>query len=513
MDSEVQTLFHSTPPFSPVADRIAALVSGKRCTVLGYGISNRPLCTWLMTHGVASLTVRDRRTREQLAADGDLARLTALGATVICGEDYLAAIDADLIFRTPGLRPDVPELVRAVEAGATLTSEMELFLDLTPTSVIAISGSDGKTTTTTLTSLLVEAAARRRGEGSAYLGGNIGTPLLSKVEEMTERDSAVVELSSFQLMTITPAHIDRVALTNVTPNHLNWHTDMAEYAAAKARLLAVDGVHPKLAVLNADNDYTRAMGASCLCPVVWFSGAYDLPAAWMPEGFSAARGDAVVFDCGGVIVSRVGDTLTPLLDISRIRLPGRHNVENYMTAIALTCVPVGDLAPVAAPADVAAVAATFTGVRHRLEIVREWRGVRYVNSSIDSSPTRTEAALHALHAVDEHARDPIIICGGRDKNTDFAPLADALSRMASAVVLTGETRDKILAALRASPLFDPDKLPVTVIPDYREAMQAALRMAKNGDTVLLSPACTSFDAFRNFEERGDVFCEMVRALD
>ncbi len=496
-----------------IFDKARARVAGKHCTVIGYGISNRPLCAWLVSHGAASLTVRDRRTLEKMEADGDIDRLSALGATVIGGEDYLDGITGDLVFRTPGVRPDQPGLVAAVEAGATLTSEMELFLELTPATVIALSGSDGKTTTTTLTSLITRAAAERTAHGRVFLGGNIGTPLLPLVEDMTAEDLCVVELSSFQLMTITPAHLSRVALTNITPNHLNWHPDMAEYVAAKSRLLGEDGVYPRLAVLNAENEPTHALGKSLPYPVVWFSGARNLASDWAPAHFHAARGDAVVFDLDGTIVSRVGDSVTPILPLDRIRLPGRHNVENYMTAIALTCVPVGDLSPVATPEDVRTVAADFTGVRHRLEFVREWRGVRYVNSSIDSSPTRTEAALHALHAADEGARDPLIICGGRDKNTDFAPLADALCRYVSAVVLTGEAREKILAALEACPLYDSEKLPVTVIPDYREAMRAACAMARPGDTVLLSPACTSFDAFCNFEERGDVFCEMVKALE
>ncbi len=495
-----------------IAARIRASVGGKHCTVLGYGISNRPLCAWLVAHGAATLTVRDKRTREQMEADGDMERLVSLGAAVICGEEYLADIGGDLVFRTPGIRPDLPEIRRAIEQGATLTSEMELFLSLTPATVIALSGSDGKTTTTTLTARIAEAALTRTGEGRVFLGGNIGAPLLPQVEDMTERDIAVVELSSFQLMTISPAHLTRVALTNITPNHLNWHTDMEEYIAAKARLLGTEESAPRMAVLNAANPHTAALGKGLAYPVVWFSGESDLPPDWVPTGFSAERGDAVVFDANGCIVSRAGDVVTPLLAIDRIRLPGRHNVENFMTAVALSCVAVGGLAPVATPADVALVADAFTGVRHRLEPVAGRAGVRYFNSSIDSSPTRTTAALMALRAVDTGARNPIIICGGRDKNTDFAPLADALCRCVSRVILTGEAREKILVALKACPLYDPERLPVTVIPDYREAMRTACELATPGDTVLLSPACTSFDVFRNFEERGDVFCEIVRSL-
>ncbi len=498
-------------PINPqsVACRIAECVGGKHCTVLGYGISNRPLCEWLVTHGIASLTVRDRRTREQMEADGDIDRLSRLGATVICGEDYLADITGDLVFRTPGIRPDLPPLVLAAERGAVLTSEMELFLALTPVAVIALSGSDGKTTTTTLTARIAEAAMARTGAGRVFLGGNIGAPLLPRVEEMTEADIAVLELSSFQLMTITPAHIFRAALTNISPNHLNWHTDMAEYISAKARLLGVGTDAPRMAVLNAENPHTHALGNTLTYPVVWFSGAYDLPRDWTPDGYEPARGDAAVYDLDGTVVCRTVEGVTPILPIHRIRLPGRHNVENFMTAVALLCVPAGATAPVAMPADVQSVADTFTGVAHRLELVAERDGVRYYNSSIDSSPTRTEAALHALYATDERARPPIIICGGRDKNTDFAPLAENLCRYVSAVILTGEAREKILAALRACPLYDPDKLPVTMIADYREAMRSACKMAEAGDTVLLSPACTSFDAFRNFEERGEVFRAIV----
>ncbi len=492
-----------------VARRIAERVEGKHCTVLGYGISNRPLCEWLMAHGAASLTVRDKRTREKMAADGDLDRLARLGATVICGEGYLADTEGDLIFRTPGIRPDLPELVRAVERGALLTSEMELFLALTPAAVIALSGSDGKTTTTTITARIVDAARSRTGGHRVFLGGNIGAPLLPEVEDMTADDIAVAELSSFQLMTLTPHHITRAALTNISVNHQDWHRGMEEYISAKARLLGAGDVAPRMAVLNAADPQTRVLGASLAYPVVWFSGEYDLPPSWLPDGFDPQRGDAAVFESDGVILSRTAVGLTPILPVDRIRLPGRHNVENYMTAIALTCVPTVGNEAIALPADVQTVADTFTGVAHRLEPVVGRDGIRYYNSSIDSSPARTEAALYALRTVDPSARPPIIICGGRDKNFDFSPLADILCRMVSHVVLTGETSEKMLSAIKKCPLYDPERLPVTVVSDYREAMRTACRMAEIGDTVLLSPAATSFDAFRNFEERGEVFRSIV----
>ncbi len=501
---------------SQTAQTPESRVRGKACTVLGYGISNRPLVDWLVAHGARSVTVRDQRTREAMEADGDMARLDALGVRVICGKEYLDGVGGDLIFRTPGLRPDHPALLAAVAAGAVMTSEMELYLSTPPTSVVALPGSDGKTTTTTLTSLILEEAARRTGTGRVFLGGNIGTPLLSREEAMTAADTAVVELSSFQLMTMDDTCIPtRAAVTNISENHLNWHKGMEEYVAAKCRLLGVGGKHPAMVALNARNPETRAMGQDLPCPVVWFSAEEGLPADWTPDCLVPARGDAAVYESDGSIVYRAGgagDKLVPVMPTHAIRLPGRHNMENYMTAIALTAVPLDGAPALAIPADVAAVAATFTGVAHRLEPVRTHRGVRYFNSSIDSSPARTEAALHALYALDGAARPPIVICGGQDKNSNFAPLAENLCRMASAVVLTGEARELIREAILACPAYDPARLPVTVIPDYREGMRAACEMAKDGDTVLLSPACTSFDAFRNFDERGEVFRAIVQAL-
>ena len=488
-------------------------IQGGACTVLGYGISNRPLVEWLLSHGAKEVTVRDKRSAEDMEKSGDFARLEALGVTLVCGEDYLKDLDGDVIFRSPGIRPDLPEIRAAAARGGVLTSEMELFLTLTEATVVGISGSDGKTTTTTLTSLLLTEACKRRGCGRVYLGGNIGTPLLPFAEAMNPDDFAVVELSSFQLMTMGEgAAVTRGALTNITPNHLNWHTDMEEYVAAKAHLL---GGSPEAAVLNGRDENTRRIGASLTCPVVWFTGERDLPCGYLPETLNPVRGDRAVYEREGSIVAvtpaEEGLIETPMLAVSRIRIPGRHNVENFMTAIGLTL-------PHITPADAEAVADSFTGVAHRLELVREIPReggvIRFYNSSIDSSPTRTCAALSAMEEMNTalHRSPPVVICGGQDKHIPFAPLAEGLCRMAASVILTGEARGQILDALRACPDYDPEKLPVTVIPDYREAMRHACRTAQDGDTILLSPACTSFDAFKNFEERGEVFREIVKEI-
>ena len=483
------------------------VIRGGDCTVLGYGVSNRPLVEWLISHGAKSVTVRDQRDTTAMEACGDAARLSGLGVNLIAGEGYLSGLAGDVIFRSPGIRPDLPEITAALKGGSVLSSEMELFLSLTEAQVYAVSGSDGKTTTTTLTSLMLTEAVKRLGKGRVYKGGNIGTPLLPFVEEMTPDDIAVVELSSFQLMSMqSGAEITRGALTNITPNHLNWHTSMAEYAAAKEYLVSRAGV--KGIVLNARDTACREIGERVAAPVIWFTGERNLPGGYLPDTVHAERGDMAVYEADGVITlvrpAESGAVQIPLMDTSRIRLPGRHNVENFMTAVALTYGAV-------TPEDIGRVADDFTGVAHRLELIAERDGIRYYNSSIDSSPTRTEAALSAMREMNERLsrRDPIVIVGGRGKGVPFDTLADALCRMASAVVLTGETREAVMAALSACPLYDPDSLPVTVIPDYREAMVAACQMATAGDTLLLSPAATSFDAFRNFEERGEVFRKIV----
>ncbi len=483
-------------------------VKDGRCAVLGYGVSNRPLVEWLMAHGAAAVEVRDGRELAALTESGDADRIARAGATLVCGKDYLVGLSADVIFRTPGMRPDLPEIRAAVAAGAILSSEMELFLSLTEATVVGISGSDGKTTTTTLISRLLTESCKRQGRGRVFLGGNIGTPLLPDVECMTADDFAVVELSSFQLMTVTGSP-DRAVLTNLSENHLNWHHGMEEYVRAKANICGGEGSHepPRVTVLNAENVYTRSIGERLDAPVIWFSGSdADLP-SHPPRD---ADGDGYVWERDGVIcLSRGrGAVPTPMLAVNEIRLLGRHNVGNYMAAIAAT-------ADWITAEDALAVARSFTGVPHRFELVARRGGVRYINGSIDSTPTRTLAALAAMRELRRQeggGRLPIVILGGRDKNTSFEELGAALCREAKAVVLTGEARDIIRRAIMQSPEYDPDDLSILVIPDWQDAMRSACAMATEGDTVLLSPACTSFDAFKNFEERGEAFRAVVREV-
>ncbi len=461
-------------------------IKAEPCAVVGLGISNLPLVEFLLSHG-ARVTVYDQKPR---AALGELAdRLEKRGVRLCLGDGYLDRLDARWIFRSPGLRPDLPPICEALRKGACLTSEMELFLDLTPATVIGITGSDGKTTTTTLTGLMLKAECRKRG-GRTYVGGNIGQPLLPSVEQMTSSDFAVVELSSFQLQTVKRSPL-RAALTNVTPNHLNWHTGMEEYVESKTQIFC--HAPNEMLVTNAENEITVRLAQKCRQSVTYFSSVRTTASEFAPL---LKAGDRAVYARDGEIVVWDGMTEHPMLAIDRIRLPGKHNLENYMTAIALTW-------GLVSKESIAEVADSFTGVRHRLEPVRTVDGVQYYNSSIDSTPARTAAALSAL------SQKPIVICGGSDKHISFAPLAETLYAKAKAVVLTGETAKKIGQVLREHPCAAQNQLPIYTEETFEAAVRRCREIAVAGDIVLLSPACASFDAFRNFEERGNRFCEIV----
>lgn len=460
----------------------------KTAVLLGAGVSNMPLAEYLVSAG-ASVIARDKKTEAELGQNGE--KLCALGVRIIGGEGYLDGIRGDYIFRSPGFRPDLSALQEAVGNGAVLTSEMELFLENRPCTAIGITGSDGKTTTTTLISEILRRASADA-DANVFLGGNIGEPMLHRIDRMTERDFAVVELSSFQLMTVSRAP-DVAVITNVTPNHLNWHTDMEEYISAKAKIL--DGC--TRAVLNYENEITRRLAAKAGCPVTLFSHDPIPDDALRPE-------DSAVYERDGMIVFRLAgeEEEFTILAVSDIILPGRHNVENYMAAIAA-------VRGYAGPEEITAVARSFCGVQHRLERVHETGGVAYYNSSIDSSPTRTAAALGAMAD-----RSLVLICGGYDKNIPFEPLADAIfaHEHIRAVVLTGATAEKIEDALRAHPSFSNRGFALHREPDFTKAVLAADGAAVPGDAVLLSPACASFDAFANFEKRGERFCEIVRGM-
>lgn len=460
-------------------------IRGKRCAVVGLGVSNRPLIGFLLVRG-AIVCARDRKTREEL---GDFAEeLEKQGATLRLGEGYLDDLDEEIIFRSPGLRPDIPAFAEAVARGAVMTSEMELFFELTPATVIGITGSDGKTTSTTLTGLILSQEYKNDEKTRIYVGGNIGTPLLPQVAEMTENDFAVVELSSFQLQgaRISP---DVTVVTNVTPNHLNWHKGMEEYIAAKTNGYRHQPC--RRVALNAENRITAELAKDVDIPVTYFSSR------------KSEHTEFPLRDCDSAIYVRDGKIYLwnkgcehDIMQDGQLLLKGRHNLENLMSAIALTF-------EYASPESVREVATTFTGVKHRMEPVRVSDGVTYYDSSIDSTPMRTAAVLSAMPVK------PIVICGGSDKGTPYEPLADAICEYAKAVVLTGATAGKILSALSQKEDVHEGKIPVYLQPDFTDAVKLACTVAKDGDIVLLSPACASFDAFKDYKERGMTFRAII----
>jgi len=407
-------------------------------------------------------------------------------------------VEGELIFRSPGIRPD---RITTASESAEITSEMELFLRLTPAKTFAVTGSDGKTTSTTLTGLFLAEEGKRTGKGNTFVGGNIGTPLLTKCGEMTAADNAVLELSSFQLMGIcnTPMF---AAITNVSPNHLDWHVDMDEYVSAKKNII---GKNTKRLVTNADCERTFQIAKEYatredLEIVLFSSQKHSFEEIF--EGFPRHEKARAFFTDGGYICVADKNGIVSLLTTEKIKVPGRHNVENFMTAMALTYGEVD-------PSVYASVAESFFGVEHRLELVRELDGVAYYNSSIDSSPTRTAAALSAMAG-----RSIVLICGGYDKKIPYVPLASAIVEHGGVhtVSLTGATGKKIgeeIEKYRAA-TGKGENITIAYNADFGDAVRFARGCANGGDAVLLSPASASFDAFKNFAERGATFKRLVK---
>jgi UDP-N-acetylmuramoylalanine--D-glutamate ligase len=448
----------------------------KKIAAIGIGISNTPLIKLLLRYGCA-VTACDKRSRAQFG--GLAGELETLGAELRLGDDYLDGLDHDLIFRTPGMRPDVSELLKATSRGAELTSEMEAFFEVCPCNLIAVTGSDGKTTTTTIISELLKASGRQ-----VYLGGNIGTPLFSEAEGMKEKDWAVLELSSFQLMTMRRS--PKIAVvTNITPNHLDYHKSMSEYTQAKENIFRHQG-REDLLILNADNEITNGFRSAARGRVRMFS-------------ISGALDNGYYFD-GRSIVHAEGGRTVEIVKADEIKLPGLHNIENFMAAFAA----VGDIVGYDICRE---VAMNFAGVEHRIELVRKLHGVSYYNDSIASSPSRTIAGLRSFN------KKVILIAGGYDKNISYDELGSEIVRQVKTLVLTGNTAMKIKAATEKAPEYIEGKPDIILIEDFGAAVRAAVQAAKEGDVVILSPASASFDKFKNFAERGEAFKKIIYELE
>ena len=450
-------------------------IKGKKIAMCGIGISNTPLILDFLKQG-ARVIACDRREREQV---GELAdRLEAAGAELKLGEDYLDNLEVDIIFRTPGMNFHLEELENARKRGIAVTSEMEVFFDLCPATIFAITGSDGKTTTTTLIAKMLEAEGKK-----VYVGGNIGNPLLPEIEKITADEFVVVELSSFQLISMRKSP-DVAVVTNVTPNHLDIHKDMDEYVEAKKNILLHQNAFSRT-VLNRDDEITEGFRKDVRGQSLGFSMTRRLHnGAWLDDnGFlhMAYRGVDV-----------------PIINKKEIAVIGDHNVSNYLAAITAVWGYVG-------VDSICKVAREFGGVEHRIEFVRELDKVKYYNDSIASSPTRTIAGLKAF------PQKVILIAGGYDKHIPFEPLAPFVVERVKTLILCGATADKIEKCIRDFEGYKGNP-PIIRAENLEEAVSLARENAEAGDIVTLSPACASFDAFPNFVARGNYFKELVNKL-
>ena len=442
-------------------------LKGKKIAVLGLGVSNRPLVRLLLEFG-CDVTGCDRTPREKL--DAEVLELETAGCKLRVGDDYLEGVEADVLFRTPGMHPGNPAIQGLAQKGAKVTSEMEVFFEVCPCHLIAVTGSDGKTTTTTLVSEMLKASGK-----TVWLGGNIGTPLLPLVRQMKETDFAVVELSSFQLMDMTRSP-ERALITNLAPNHLDVHKDMEEYVDSKKNIFRFQNADGLL-VLNADNEITAA-----------FTGNGTT------HFFSRQGKEAHVVLKDGMIY-RNG---TAVLEASDILIPGVHNIENYMAAIAMVEGLVED-------ETVRQVAKTFGGVEHRIELVRIKDGVKFYNDSIASSPSRTIAGLRSF------SEKVILIAGGYDKHIPYDVLGPEVCAHVKKLFLGGATGPQIRTAVEACPEFN-GQVEIVDCENFEAAVRAAAAAAVEGDVVLMSPASAAFDQFKNFMVRGEFYKKLVREL-
>lgn len=448
-------------------------IHGKTVTFCGIGRSHLPLIQLFQEKG-ALVSARDKRSLEELGDNGKL--LQSLGVRLVLGEDYLQDLNEEIIFRTPGMKYHLPQLEAARKAGSAVTSEMEVFFELCPCKIYAVTGSDGKTTTTSIIAEFLKAQGK-----TVHLGGNIGKPLLPEIESIQPEDCAVVELSSFQLISMGESP-DVAVVTNLSPNHLDVHKDMQEYIDAKKNIFRHQNAFSRT-VLGAGNEIT---------------------ASFAPE----VRGDCWMFRRGGPVDRGVWcdeESIyvgkEKLMPISQIKIPGWHNVENYMAAIAAVW---GDVDPEV----IRQVAATFNGVEHRAELVRELRGVKYYNDSIATSPTRVISGMLSLFP-----QKILMIAGGYDKHIPFEPLGPVVCDKVKTLILLGATAQKIQDAVRSAENYKEGAPEILRVETMEQAVAAAAAHAQPGDIVSLSPASAAFDLYPNFEVRGKHYKELVNGLE
>lgn len=452
-------------------------MKAKKVAFIGVGVSHTELIKLFLKKGI-NVTVCDRKDAEGMGKVYN--ELKILGAEFCLGDKYLDSLtDFDVVFRAPGMYFNNEKLTEARKKGVVITSEMEVFFDLCPCEIYAVTGSDGKTTTTTIIAGLLEKAGKK-----VYKGGNIGKALLPLIEEIDEDDVAVVELSSFQLISMRKSP-DIAVITNIAPNHLDVHGTMEEYIDSKKNLIAHQNAFTKT-VLNLDNEPTNNLEDMVRGKLVKFSRkAVPECGAFLNEN--------------GMLCYNEYGKVTEIIHMDSIRIPGIHNVENYLAAIAAVWGSVSLEV-------IKDMAENFGGVEHRIEFVRELDGVKWYNDSIATSPTRVLAGLNSFN------QKLIVIAGGYDKKIPFEPMAETVNQKVKKLILMGVTAPKIEKAITECPSYDPENLQIYHASSMEEAVKIAREIAESGDIVTLSPACASFDLYPNFEVRGVHYKNLVKEL-
>lgn len=450
----------------------------RKVAIVGLGVSNLPLMEYLYEKK-ANVTVFDERDTDSISKD-IMDKITTYGFGFHFGEDALKNLKGfNVIFRSPSCLPTRKELVDEANNGAIVTTEVELLMKMCPCKIVGVTGSDGKTTTTSLINAILKKAGY-----NTFLGGNIGTPLFTKLSDMKPEDILVLELSSFQLMgmEISP---DIAVITNITPNHLNIHKDYEEYIEAKKNIFKYQDEKGVL-VLNYDNEITRNCEKEANGKVIFFSSKNKLDNGYIVD-------EDVIKECEDKIRKHI-------LNVEDVILRGNHNYQNIATAIAATSSLV-DM-------DIAVDAIKeFKPVEHRIEFIRELDGVKWYNDSASSSPSRTLSGINAFK------EDIILIAGGYDKNLDYTPLAKPIIKKVKSLILIGQTSGKIFDVVKLELEKENKELDIHMCETLEETVNLAKKVVKTGQVVLFSPASASFDMFKNFADRGNQFKELVKKIN
>ncbi len=460
-------------------------LKGKRVAFVGMGVANVPCAKWLASHG-AIVYACDKRNKEYIGTE-DCKEMEELGVHFSLGDNYLEVLpEMDLIFRSHGILPfQNPWIGECIERGQKVTTEMEVFFSLCPAKIIAVTGSNGKTTTTTIISEMLKAAGKK-----VYLGGNIGKALMPELETIGKDDFAVVELSSFQLLTMgnMVSKPDIAVVTNIEITHQDHHTSLDEYVDAKRNVLIYQNPESK-AVLNADCDYS--IGGR-----VYHDMRFDIRGSLYEFSIKHPVENGTYMAENGDIVYTESGKKTIVMNKNDIIIPGMHNVENYCTAITA----VWGLVPIDIMKN---IARTFGGVEHRIEFVREFRGVKFYNDSIATSPSRVISGLNAFN------QKIIMICGGSDKGNDMSQMVPLILKKVKLLVLNGATAQKIYDAVLADENYPSSGLKIEKTDTMQNALEIAKNNAVSGDIVSLCPACPAFDQFKTFEYRGRAYKKLV----